>query len=353
MKQERPNRSAKIQASELAKIPFIDSQKIGSRVISNLTFFNDGKWDMWMPTPEGLHWLQGRPAEADYFAKHPERDDDIYVGFLNFMVQRACWADALDPIAGLQCDIHNLGASLAKIELFYRQSTDLSKEVRRFVSTEIEYIFGVCRSFFDLLQRAILRIWKRVKLLDEKLVKKNLPESFRKMVMQDKKRMSAEEIAEKWHLPLTLAEYYFKQGGFFELLRSWRDEVAHHGRDLNFLFVTERGFAVSADTEPFCSFGVWKEEHMQNNRLASLRPALAHVVTETFRACEEFTDIIQRIVEFPPEIVPNFKLYLRGFHNKQLLSMRGCIEECLWWDEEPSLSHINSYTEPLRAAGPE
>ncbi len=318
-------------------------------MLSNLTFFHDGKWDMWLPTPNGLHWLRGQPAEADYFAITPEGSEDVYVEFLNFMVQRACWADALDPISGLQCDIHNLGASLAKIELFYRESADKSRNVRRFVSTEIEYVFGVCRSLFDLLQRTILRIWGRVKLLDKSIKKKNLPESFRKMVMLDRKRMSATEIAEKWHIPSTLAEFYFKQGAFFEHLRSWRDEIAHHGRDLSFLFVTERGFAVSADTEPFCSFGIWNENHMQKNRLASLRPALAYVITETLRACEEFTDAIQKIIEFPPEIVPGFRLYLRGYHNKQLLSMRGCIEECLWWDSEP-VGVANSDSEPLRSA---
>lgn len=149
--------------------------------------------------------------------------------------------------------------------------------------------------------------------------------------------MSSDEIVQRWNIPKPLAEYYFRQGGFFELLRNYRDQISHHGRDLKFLFVTERGFAVSADTEPFASFSVWNEDHMLPNRLASLRPVLAHIVTETIKACEEFTMVIQSLVTFPPEVAPGFKLFLRGNHMKELLAMQDILGGCLWWDQNPIL----------------
>lgn len=324
-----------VPRSELSKIPFIDAQNIGGRVLSTLTFYESDKWHMWIPTPDGLLWLLGEPCEGQYFAGAPQSDLDFHVQFLDFMVQRACWPDTLSEIGGISCDIHNLGASLAKLEYFYELSKDQKTRVTRFVTTEVEYIFSVCRSFFDLLQKTILRIWNRVRLNDSSIVKKNLPDSFRKMVIKEEKLMSAEEIANRWSVPLVLAEYYARQGPFFEKLRSYRDQTAHHGADLRFLFVTERGFAVPRDEEPFAAFSAWNDSHMLPNRLASLRPMIAFIIMETFRSCEEFTAVIQKAVVFPSDVAPGFKLFVRGHHNQQLLSLKAILDGCLWWDQEP------------------
>lgn len=324
-----------IDIAELSKIPFIDSKNIGGRGLSTLTFYDGGQWQMWFPLSSGLTMLKGEPAEADYFAKSPEKDTDIYLDFLNFMTQRACWADVMKTIDGIRCDVHNLGASLGKLDLFYQASRDRRLEVTRFVSTEIEYVFCVCRSLFDLLQEIIAALWKRVKLLDETVKKKQLPNSFRKMVLKDEKLLSVADIEEQWHVSQALAEFYHRHGPFFELLRNYRDAVVHSGRDLRAIFVTERGFAVSADFQPFASFGVWSDQNMLPNRLASLRPVVAYVITETLRACEDFVQSISREIYFPPEIAPGFKLFLRGFHNRHLIEMKSVLSECRWWDAEP------------------
>jgi len=141
-------RHTEIEKSELSKIPFIDSKNIGGRVLTTLTFFEEGEWRIWLPLPTGLVPIKGEPAEADYFARKPEQNTDIYLDFLNFMTQRACWADAMLFIDGIRNDIHNLGASLGKLDLFHHSSGDKRSEVGRFASTEVEYIFGVCRSLF-------------------------------------------------------------------------------------------------------------------------------------------------------------------------------------------------------------
>jgi hypothetical protein len=328
-------RSSTIKRSELAKIPFIDSGNVGGRVLTTLTFYEEGEWQMWFPLPTGLIRMKGEPGEADYFARMPEKDTDIYLDFLNFMTQRACWVDAMRAIDGIRNDIHNLGASLGKLELFHRASRDNRfLELRRFASTEVEYIFGVCRSLFDLLQEVIATLWQRIKLLDEAVRKKQLPKSFRRMVIRDEKLMSVEAIETRWCVPKVLASFYHRHGSFFEILRRYRDDVVHSGRDFKSIFVTEKGFAVSADVEPFASLGVWTDEHMLPNRLASLRPVVAHVITETLRACEDFAQSIQRIIQFPPEIAPGFRLFLRGFHNRYLLTMKTVLSNCEWWEAE-------------------
>jgi hypothetical protein len=323
-----------IKKSELIKIPFIDSENIGSRVLTTLTFFEKGEWQMWFSLPTGLIRMKGEPAEADYFAREPEKDTDIYLDFLNFMTQRACWADAMMFIDGIRNDIHNLGASLGKLDLFHRSSTDSRVEVRRFASTEIEYIFGVCRGLFDLLQEVIATLWKRIELFDKSIKKRQLPKSFSDMILQNDRLRTVEAIQSRYKVPNELASFYCRHGSFFKMLRKYRDDVVHNGKDFSSIFVTEKGFAVSANFEPFASFGVWNEEHMLPNRLASLRPVVAHVINETLSTCEDFTHTIQGIIRFPPEIVPGFRIFLRGYYNHQLLAIKNVLSNCEWWETE-------------------
>jgi hypothetical protein len=323
----------RLATSELAKIPFIDSKNIGGRVLTTLTFFEEGEWQMWFPLTSGLiRRIKGEPSEADYFARMPEKDTDIYLDFLNFMTQRACWTDAMPFIDGIRNDIHNLGASLGKIDLFHHVSSDKSIEVARFVSTELEYIFGVCRSLFDLLQEVIATLWQRIDLLDKSIKKRELPKSFGRVVLRDERLMTVKAIQTQLRVPAELAAFYYRHGPFFQMLRQYRNNVVHSGKDFNSIFVTEKGFAVSANVDPFASFGVWKEEHMLPNRLASLRPIIAHVITETLTACEDFARMIQKIIQFPPEIAPGFKLFIRGYHNHQLLAMKDVLTNSSWWE---------------------
>ncbi len=324
-------RQTTIHKSELTKIPFIDSENIRGRVLTTLIFFEGGKWQTWVPISTGLISVKGTPMEADYFARAQEKDADVYMAFLNFMTQRACWADAMMFIDGIRNDIHNLGASLAKLDLFHRSSADMHLEVTRFVSTEVEYIFGVCRSLFDLLQEVIATLWHRIELFDKRIKKRQLPKSFRAMVLNDDELMAVDGIQARFHVPAALASFYWRHGPFFQMLRKYRDDVVHSGKDFSSIFVTNRGFAVSADIQPFAAFGVWNTEHMLPNRLASLRPAIAHVITETFRACEDFAQVIQGVIRFPPEIVPGFRLFLRGYHTAQLHAMKDVLRNCEWW----------------------
>lgn len=326
--------ASKIDISELSKIPFIDAGSIGGRVLTTLTFYEEGEWHIWLPLQSELIKMKGEPKEADYFARSPEKDTDVYIEFLNFMTQRSCWADVMRAIDGIRNDIHNLGASLGKFELFYHASRNRRIEVTRFVSTELEYIFSVCRSLFDLLQEVIATLWQRIKLKDETIKKKQLPKSFRRMVIKDENLVPAEVIEERWRVPMAMAAFYHRNAPFFEVLRNYRDDVVHSGRDFKSIFVTEKGFAVSADAKPFCLFGVWNDEHMLPNRLASLRPVVSYVITETLRACEDFSQSIQRIIEFPPEVAPDFRLFLRGFHNRHLMEMETVLSECKWWEGE-------------------
>lgn len=321
-----------IKLTELKKIPYIDVDHISGRAIPSLSFYDGGEWHLWFPGPNGLVDLKGEPAESDYFAKEPEKDTDIYFDFLNFMNQRAYWRSVTHPINSIRHDLHNLGASLGKLGLFYEASKVKEMNVTRFVSTELEYIFVVCRSIFDLLQEIIAGLWDKIDLKDKTIVKRQLPKSFRRMIMESNSLMEVDEIQTKFQIPRDLAAFYFRQAPFFQTLRSYRDNITHRGHGFQFIYVTEKGFAVDKDQKPFASFNVWNDEHMLPNGLSSLRPAISYVIIQTLTACEDFSSSIQQTILFPPDIAPGFQLFIRGYHNAELLNMKKVLENCMWWD---------------------
>ena len=324
-----------VNREELAKLPYFNHNIQDSRIVPLLPCFNDeGEWEVWLPGPSGLIRRQGTiiPVEGDYFAKHKERETDIYIEFLNFIAKRAYWPDLAYFVDSMRDDIHNLAASLEKIDLFLKIHRESQRNVSRFVSTETEYVVLTCRDLFDLLQVVISKVWKRVKLYDTSVKKKDsLPMKFSEMVLYNDQPLEPDGIQQRHGLPEPLAQFYFKAGQFFTKLRDYRVGIVHYGVTTGPIFQTPRGFAVDTRCKPFSSFNIWKDEDLLPNGLGSLRLLTAHIIFETLATCEDFAVTIQRILELPPDIAPDYKLFLRGYHTESLLKLESILEGEPWW----------------------
>ena len=321
-----------ITRNDLNIIPYLDLEKLGNRKVFSLTFYDEGEWHLWYPTPDGLAKMYAIPVESTYFAKCPERENDIFLHFIDFIVQRASWKEIVKPFHGLQEDIYNLSASLKKFKILYEYSQNIGDGVSRLVITEIEYLFSVCRSIYDLLQEIISSLWDKFDFFDPKLKKKPLPKTFRKVVFHKNRLCSEEQIIQRFGMPDSLAKFYIRNQDFFTILRKFRDNILHRGSTFKLIFVTERGFAVKSNLEPFCGFNIWNDEHRLKNDLCSLRPALAYLIHNTLSACEDFSQTIESIIEFPPPLVPEMKYYMRGYFNDELVQNEIVLKDCLWWD---------------------
>lgn len=163
--------------SQLSSIPYLDAANLQGRFLSTLCFY-DKEWRMWLVTGGKLIETKGWPAESFYFAYTPESPNDIHFRFLNFVAQRACIKEVGKAFLGVQDDVFNLAAALAKIDLLHDARDKIGHGVDRMVATEIEYICGVCRSLFDLLQEIIARLWATIQLVDPSVTKKPLKETF-------------------------------------------------------------------------------------------------------------------------------------------------------------------------------
>ncbi len=274
-------------------------------------------------------------AHSDYVAREPARESDLNFPFLEFMWKHASWPDIVPRINGLAEDVHNLAASLAKIDHFFKYREQVGHGVTRFVETEVEYMFTVCRSLFDLLQEIVAAVWQRVRLLDDETQakKRELPKSFRKMVIYDTKLMDVEEIGAKFHIPAALAGFYAHFAPFFEKLRSYRDGVVHGLAGQTSLYSTEKGFGVDRRRGPLHSFFAWEEADLFNENVASLRPVLASLVFDTIYACNAFADVVKTNIVFPKDLAPGYKFFTRSYHNEALLAAQLVYrrEAGPWW----------------------
>jgi hypothetical protein len=315
-------------------LPHVDVDNLGGRPLPlHCLRDDDGEWHMWVPDSKGgLCKVSGIPVESCYFAKQPAKEDDLRLFFIEFLDQRANYPETHRLARGAYSDVQNLAASLAKLELIFSARADWSG-TSRMAATELEYIFLICRSLFDLCQEVILTLWNRIQLLDETLKKRNLPKSYRKMVLHADNRMSIDEIVAKHQIPRQIAEAYHSTSPFFEWLRQYRDYIAHSGKDFDCVFVAENGFAISIDAAPFSGMDIWCESNTLPNNLGSMKSAACHVVLTTLRALETIVLAFQSVIQFPPPVVPEYAIFICGPNISHLARMPNGIQEYPWYKD--------------------
>jgi hypothetical protein len=305
-----------VDLADLSKIPYINVKNLQGRFISTLMFHDAGAWRMWTHAGGELVEINAWPAEAFYFSAGPECSHDIYFHFIDFIAQRASYPDIQRPILGLRDDILNLSASVSKIAHLHTARNIIGSGVSRLVVTDVEYIFSVCRSIFDLLQEIICILWNSVQLTDRSVLKKPLKKTFSDTIQFKGAISTLGELASRFGLPQPLAEFYVRNSRFFMTLRAFRDNIIHHGSQVQTIFSDEQGFFIRESMRPFSTMNIWRENERQPNDLFPLLPALGVVIRNTIAACEDFSSTIENIVSFPPPIVPGMKLFMRGYFNE-------------------------------------
>lgn len=305
----------KISKSDIEKVTYISIDTLDDRIIPlQPCYQGDSKWEMWLPTVKGLVSAKiNSMADGCYYSKKPASDSDIYIEFINLVMKKAYYNDLVHFENGILEDISNLSTSATKINLFHelwRKDNNLING--RFVTTELEYIFKVCRSLFDLLQEVIKKIWSRFKYIDPNLQTKHLKSTFSSMVLFDNKLSSARDISTRFKIPIQLAEFYERNGRFFNWLRSYRDDISHGGHNIKYLYIMEDGFAVSVDEKPFSELDFWESTILKKNNLGSVRALIAYAILNTLNTLQDFSQVIQSIMKLPDDISPKYNVFITG-----------------------------------------
>lgn len=306
--------------SKLSTIPYLDLSNLHGRFISTLMFYDSGVWRMWITAGDQLLEVKAWPAETFYFSVEPESPFDICFHFLDFIAQRASFYELQKPILGLRDDVFNISASIAKISHLHATRDIIGAGVSRMVVIEVEYLFSVCRSIYDLLQEIASALWETISIHDSSVKKKPLKETFSKMVLFQGRSSTETELTERFGLPQPIAAYYVRNAEFFMTLREFRDNIIHRGSQVQTIFSSDAGFLVHHSLKPFSNMNVWSDEEKQPNDLVPLLPAIGIVIHKTLCACEDFSSTIEKIIQFPEPIVPSMKFFMRGYFNETFSS---------------------------------
>ncbi|HEY2826668.1 MAG TPA: hypothetical protein VGJ04_03625 [Pirellulales bacterium] len=317
----------------IADLPHVNCSDTRGRIFHLHSLYDDRDgWQLWIPRPDGkLIPMIAIPGEAMYYSKSPQSKDDFHFGYLDFIHQTAAWEEPSKLSYGILSDLHNLGANLEKIRLIHRHRPPKTRSAR-LAATELEYIFLVCRSMFDLLQETICNLWGSIDLMDKSLKKKELKRSFAKMVLKDGRPQSSEEIASRFGLPPCFANVYAECGEFLEWLRDYRDRLVHSGTSFDLVFVFDDGFGVSIDKLPFSRMSIWSEKNTRPNNIGSLKSAACHVISNTLKTFDRFTDLLVKNIEWPPPFSPGYGLFVRGHHITELNHVQDGIADSPWYE---------------------
>ncbi|WP_124609894.1 hypothetical protein [Burkholderia seminalis] len=304
-----------------APIPFVDLANLDRRIVMS-NFFHDGtRWRTWARVATGalvkLNIVE--LAEGFYFAEKPQSPTDAHFRFMDFIAQHASFPELKLAVAGVMDDISNLSASLAKLQLLHTSRDNVGSGITRMVATEVEYVLSVCRSLFDLLQEVINKLWQKVTLTGTANTKRPMKGSFAAVALFQEAPATAEKLVEKFGLPLPLVDFYVAVTPFFLQLRTIRDNLVHHGSQMQIIFSGDADFLISGHLRPFESMKIWRDQERQPNNLVPLRPAINSVVYRTLAVCEQFSEVMRQHFQLPPPVVPGMHLFMRGPFNSSFL----------------------------------
>jgi len=297
---------------------------------------DDQSWHFWLPAPppHGLFPMQPRDVDGIFIAKAPQRDSDLYIPFLDFMWKHSSWPKITRWLKAIENDIFKLAASLAKIDLFFECTDSKSIDHAIFVSTEIEYLLGRCRSLFDNLQMALNTFWNdHLELVDpeaQRLKKQQAPaDSFSDVAKKIRARKPGEPSP--YAFPEEILRCYAAADDFFVTMKDVRDKVVHRAAGVGSVYVLPQGFGIGTDN-PITKLGPErKPDHWFNENVVALLPVLANVVCRTIYVCNAFGDAFRRIFKFPEPIISDHHVFLRTAHGPSVVEAQAVLKGKAPW----------------------
>jgi hypothetical protein len=132
-------------------------------------------------------------------------------------------------------------------------------------------------------------------------------------------------------LPDDFVNYYLEQIEFYENLKIVRDDIVHHEKTIDYIFITEEGFAISEDTLLFKRYNIWKIENKKGNGLYSIRPLISYLINNTIKSCNDYCQCISKIIDFSQPLILDSFVFLRNPHIKSFIAMEEALNETTWW----------------------
>lgn len=310
-----------ISKEEIQKIPYVDNMPSDGRVVHLAPYFDEDKNDFISYVPNGdnkLMWVLAEPGDSGYYGKSKLNEtNDIYLDFINTLVQNYSYCKINHTIGGIIKDFFNCSAFFEKYFIIHAHYLDTKNvSTSSLVATEIECFFGNIRSLYDLLQTIIKNLW----LIE---TKKELKTSFAAMAEKTK-----DELKTRYNLPDSLIDYYNDTAELFLIFREIRDKIYHGGHSVDFIYCVDDGFAIDKN-DPILSklSHVWPKDKVKNNDLVSLLALFSYITKQIIDNIDDLSSVL--LESFTPKtpISITHKIFIRGYYFNHLNNLDYYLDE--------------------------
>ena len=293
----------------IQQIPFIDEIPPELEFLFLQPYYdlqtNDFK--MYIQDNDKLSFVYAEPVEACYWSEKIIDDkSDIYIGLLDIISRQYSYNVMSNILMGLKNDIINMSVYIEKYFLLNKNYLE-NKEIMisSILKTDLECFFGNTRSIFDLINNIIVVLYK-------KRYKKNMPDSFRKLVEKDQVQLRS-----KYGLQDPMINLLNKWKSFFIDIRVIRDAIYHGGLSIESVFCFKDGFAFSLNDNAlpikiFKSLNEWDTNKMKKNQMVSFLALISYINTQMLLFLGDFSKALLQSVPPHNSITKNMKLFLRG-----------------------------------------
>jgi hypothetical protein len=337
----------KIDYEEFNKLPFVDNIPDNKGFIYS-SFLDESKgYLQHFHIDENNKFIlsksQGLIKGFYWSKKIIDPSSDTFINLIHLLGNKFSFYELINVIEGIGYDIHNFGAIIHKQFILwdYIKNKPNRSIMQELYITEIEYLMGIIRSYFDMIYEILITI---LSLSKDNL--NELPESlgkFSERVLNRSKQRendSFEYLKSSYKFNDSFAEFFSELMPFFKLCRNFRDSVYHRGKTPMLIFITENGPAVSLKENPsfynpfykFKPFLMTNKEVSKNlldDDLVSLFYFINRLIDFTLKSSEKFANALEpSFILNNGGISENYLIFLRGPELKYINQIPNYLEQC-------------------------
>ncbi len=198
--------------------------------------------------------------------------------------------------------------------------------------TELEYLFGVCRSLIDLLHDCYRHIHRKNGGTE-------LPDTFGKFVDKE-----VADLVKKYKLPPPTESYLNTVRPLFGMIRRVRDGIYHKGKSLERIFLTDHGPGICIEDPPFDPFKLvlsddaGYERSVIPNRVGSLFYLVTKIADLMIEATNQLAGTLAAVFPKQPSYAKDgFRYFVRGPGYGLLTSRQQLMQAC-WLRQARAIS---------------
>lgn len=306
-------------SKELIKtLPYINPIAVdeGRTIWLGPVYKGNQQWEICFPTENKLISIPAFDcSQTVYLGQEKAIELDTENELVSLIIQHLNSSQNMKCLTPIIDDLYNFETIKQKIE-HYKSCDSLKGHVNHFVITDLEYLIFVLRSFYDLnfnIAKSVLSQMINLQT-NEKIIKGKLPGSFRKIILKDNSKVfTAEEMFEKWGIPLWLGNVFASQKEFFPKLRWLRDQITHGNEVIGSIFSGENEILVSLRDKPYKSYEhIWSPELINENKLAPINIFIDYLIENALDFSNNLAISIRQNVALPSPTFPEHKIFVRG-----------------------------------------